>query len=561
MSLIELQQLVEKYEKLVGTYSKEYRIIDVNNKHSQAKYIPSDQRPSYQLLKKFGGTIDPHESLSTLEKNVHSGPKVYKDIKINPFSLTKKSTDAHAVTISAARQKELQDSAKVYLNTDIISEDIYRSLWLKDHKALKLDENAICNINKEYWTNLAAGGVCVAQKLDSFCIPLQGAGNVATFQPTPAGIIESDAPSILLLSTPRLQFGGHFTLKTADYLSPAKQTENIEAMYRNVFNAARTEGYKYIAMAAVGFGSSGGKPQQYFEALMTVAKEFPDLNIIYNPNKYASDFEKVLANTEPQNICKTSMDITAFSLKHTKDGTPTALVDICDSNAVYGLCDFGGKWKEEHDLINHPKFSFLAYMTTLILNSFGINPDAFKKIITFSHVAPKAQEKANNTNTTITTLPSNAQEEQEEGPTVIVNTQEPPTPALASTDNSNTSTSDRSSTTFFTPIQEKPGTPPVTTPSPTSSLTTDQLDEIRKIKDNLEKEILSSWPYPNKDRKQIKVDALTKLMEVAEKQPLLDALDTVLSEYPQATYGYISTRTADLFNKLRESTHTQLCQI
>ncbi len=74
--------------------------------------------------------------------------------------------------------------------------------------------------------------------------------------------------------------------------------------------------------------------------------------------------------------------------------------------------------------------------------------------------------------------------------------------------------------------------------------------EIRTHIDRLEKEISSCWPYPNKGRKGIKVEALALLIKEAEVKSIEDAIATVKKAHPEATLGSVSTRTADLFNKL-----------
>ncbi|KTD13038.1 hypothetical protein [Legionella jamestowniensis] len=90
-----------------------------------------------------------------------------------------------------------------------------------------------------------------------------------------------------------------------------------------------------------------------------------------------------------------------------------------------------------------------------------------------------------------------------------------------------------------------------------SNLSKEQLQQIKELISSLQKEISSFWPYPNKDIKQIKVNALDSLIKKTETMTISEAIDEIDSEYPQARSGQISTRTADLFNNLR-NTHDKI---
>ena len=85
---------------------------------------------------------------------------------------------------------------------------------------------------------------------------------------------------------------------------------------------------------------------------------------------------------------------------------------------------------------------------------------------------------------------------------------------------------------------------------PVTSLTTDQLKKINALKRRLDKEFHSCWLYPNKDRKKIKVKALSLVINYAEKLSITEAVEQVMAKYKLATKGKLSTRTADLFNEL-----------
>lgn len=84
-----------------------------------------------------------------------------------------------------------------------------------------------------------------------------------------------------------------------------------------------------------------------------------------------------------------------------------------------------------------------------------------------------------------------------------------------------------------------------------SSLSTQQIQAIGKLIMSLKKEINSCWPYPNKDRKRHKAEALSSLIIKARTMTLVDAIHDMEKEYPGVRDGNISTRTHDLLEKLQ----------
>ncbi|KTD72965.1 hypothetical protein [Legionella tucsonensis] len=83
-----------------------------------------------------------------------------------------------------------------------------------------------------------------------------------------------------------------------------------------------------------------------------------------------------------------------------------------------------------------------------------------------------------------------------------------------------------------------------------SSLSKEQLLQIKQLINSLEKEIDCCW-YPNKKIKQIKVDALSSLIFKARTMDITKAVSEIELEYPEVRHGLISTRTADLLDGLR----------
>ena len=84
-----------------------------------------------------------------------------------------------------------------------------------------------------------------------------------------------------------------------------------------------------------------------------------------------------------------------------------------------------------------------------------------------------------------------------------------------------------------------------------SSFSADQVKEIIKLIERLEKEIKSSWPYPNKERKVHKVEGLISLLIKSTTMDPKTAVEQVERAFPEIRTGSISTRTADLLDSLK----------
>lgn len=73
--------------------------------------------------------------------------------------------------------------------------------------------------------------------------------------------------------------------------------------------------------------------------------------------------------------------------------------------------------------------------------------------------------------------------------------------------------------------------------------------------DKLQKEFDSCWPYPNKERKKIKIDALRnledKIKTSASNSSYQTIVDDIIKRYPEAQAGKISHRTAELLEEIR----------
>lgn len=126
-------------------------------------------------------------------------------------------------------------------------------------------------------------------------------------------------------------------------------------------------------------------------------------------------------------------------------------------------------------------------------------------------------------------------------------------PKLSATPESNSYTNTLSSPAFFrgTSIQETLDKKLKTSES--SSFSSADIIEIRKQIDALYSEIKSSWPYPNKDRKAKKAEGLEALLIKATTMDASAAVIEVEHEFPLIRKGTLSTRTADLLDKLRNN--------
>ena len=187
----------------------------------------------------------------------------------------------------------------------------------------------------------------------------------------------------MLVSSPALNFG----YGVASYLDQDQQVEYIMGMYRNLFASTIQEGRNYIAMPAAGLGEFKGKPDVYFNTLMLVASEFPTLNIIYNPAKYVTAFEKSLLKAKPINVVRATKDVVFVANELCKAGYPCAFHNPSDSDVVYGVYDIGEYWKTGQG-IGYVGEEHIGSLTTAPLNSRGLNPDVYSHAIERSCSAP-----------------------------------------------------------------------------------------------------------------------------------------------------------------------------
>ena len=110
--------------------------------------------------------------------------------------------------------------------------------------------------------------------------------------------------------------------------------------------------------------------------------------------------------------------------------------------------------------------------------------------------------------------------------------------------------------TFFQPAKsDQQDKPTSAVEKKSASLPTHLIERITRQIDILNHEINSCWPYPNKDRKQIKVHALQSLLSKCEEgQNVTEAIKEIKESYPQVMAGRMSQRTATLLNDIARDT-------
>ena len=84
-----------------------------------------------------------------------------------------------------------------------------------------------------------------------------------------------------------------------------------------------------------------------------------------------------------------------------------------------------------------------------------------------------------------------------------------------------------------------------------SKLLPNESSAINNLIKKLNGEIHSKcWPYPNKVRKKIKVDALKSLLIMSATMELSDAIEAIEKEFKGVRDGHLSSRTSDLLDNL-----------
>lgn len=353
-----LKRSIEQYEKQTGTFSRYACEGGITGEQ-----ISFDRKPAQQFLALMGCSSGGDEPLTMPGEDYE-----ITSVTISGFTKGSKST----LTIAQDRIEELKASAKVYTNPKIITAATYQQA-----SGTLSSQDAGISPNGVAWQNLAAG-VCHAQKIDLLVKQaISEDGKAITAEKS--GHIAKGDKGIMLLSTPALNFA-----YGAAQGMPDQQAEDlIKNMYRLLFSAALDNGCTHITLPAAGLGVFGGKPEMYFKCMLEAAKEYPELNVIYNPAQFGKQFSEALANFEKEggtNVAVTDRDVLFLADEMAKNGISCAMHNPSDADVVYGVYDVGQYWKkgkgsgyvgEEH----------IGAISTAPFNSRGLNPEIYDKPI------------------------------------------------------------------------------------------------------------------------------------------------------------------------------------
>ncbi|MFJ1268225.1 hypothetical protein ACD661_06625 [Legionella lytica] len=582
-SLKDLVKTINENEE-IGSFSKSHKTVGGSHTYR----IPFALKPSQQIIAALGGpeAYDDKHVLLTAKKDI----KTSGNSKVRVSNFVPDAPES-TLTFSGNRMDRLFSSAKIYVDTSIFPAGHYQKTLAEK---LTLQKKLPEENNKIDWENLAVA-ICHAQEIELLITTHASSHGRAHTSARPSASIHSNAPALLLLSSPKLNLNKDHSKALKE---KGEQLKFLTSMYRNLCNAAVSEQREYLVMPAAGLSNHGGSPEMHFSALMAVAQEYPTLNIIYNADIHKNAFDSALKNANnPANVARTSKDLIAVAdYLLSVEGKSCAIYNPSSSNVVYGLSDVGEHWQAAPITIGtNPGKTLQAYIgtvTTAPLNSYGINPGAFANIVerNLAQLAAATQ----NERTPISTAPStstkkSAEVEQIPSP-VPVNTDTSPVELENSMEseehhenpvtNAQSSSSVDASVAEPLPPQRKSSSgsigmfPPIIEESKSSnssaqdsSLSPKQLNEVNEAIDSLFKEIHSCWPYPNKALKQTKVNALHALITNSYTMSVAKAVEKVKNDYPTALSGhtvfglskagYVSTRTRELLDRL-EAADAQL---
>lgn len=283
------------------------------NQTGDAQDLPYTQKPAQQFLKGLGVKEDADACLSEKANKTPVSKEGNHDVTIQSFSSPQPDRSQELV-ITGKRIDRLRKSAKVYVNTDIVPKGRFAAVISTG--TMKEQDQSLSIKDRTHWQNLAVG-ICHVQEIDLLTTKKILSNGKAVNTPR-TGRIEEHDPALLLLSSPAL----NFRYGTAKHLSKDAQREYIAAMYRNLFHTTLQEKREYIALPAAGLGEFGGDPEMYFSTLMQVAKEFPQLNIIYHPAAYGKEFNDAVDKAKPHNVVKTSKDVMLIANELTQQEKP-----------------------------------------------------------------------------------------------------------------------------------------------------------------------------------------------------------------------------------------------
>ena len=299
---------------------------------------------------------------------------------------------------------EQQRNARIYLNTDIFPRKEYDNLRRQiDLRAKGLDYSK-------------ASGVCIASSVDLLVSHEMYYGEAHSKPIDMEGGVPETLTTLTILSAPTIDLTTLSSKLRQDF---ASLIPLVTGMYFNIFNAAIAENKSHIALPAAGLGvfldrvtdngeSSPPYVKLHFDALLTAAKAFPQLNVICNAGKYQKEFKERLEKPDsPPNVAQASKDITFIAAELVRCGIPCAINNPSDSAAVLGERGLG--WAAPVLSDCYADEEYLGATTTLPLHGRGLNPDLYndpnrviefagKSVLTSSAVGANRMNSAFNLN-------------------------------------------------------------------------------------------------------------------------------------------------------------------
>ncbi|OJY08228.1 MAG: hypothetical protein BGO90_15660 [Legionella sp. 40-6] len=577
-----LKKVIEEIEKnsQIGNPSDHYPI---QNKDVTAVYnIPFAEKPITSLMQQLNITVEKEglRSVGNLHSQ-HSTELVIPSI----------SNPSHTASLSLEKCKHLLNTGKIYLNIDVgLSEEQFKNLLPKSNH----DENAILDFSEEM--KYQSSALCHAQEisfLTSFTTHIKKNKKnnelISRFIGLPqAGTVVSD--NLWLLSTPEFNFSKHKEINSEMYLTN---------MLRSLFHAATQEHCEFLIIPTLHFGHHKNHNELFYSALIRVAKHYPKVNVIYNTAHQRKDLEERIAEEQCDNIAITEKDVLAIASYLQQQKCKTALYNPTTLEAVYGYADIGCYWQYTHkNKFGKSLSAILGNVTTCVLNSHGINSEAFARIHTFSLMNKPADEQLNvssdsdnfttasdvsstNPDEKIDSIepPAHGANEENKEPEATSTAELPSEPQLplepeapiveATTENSDIQVAVPPPALPLPASQ--PASPPISprdaffppvssTASPSSTtgfiqrLSNEQRDQVQLHINRLQREYNSWWPDFYRSRKLDKTRALTQLLKDANEMPLADAVQKARSQ-ESVVAGFFSKRTKKLLDELENSVH------
>ncbi len=358
----QLQTIIDLLEATIGTSltnRPERNRVVFNGQNIYIQDLPPELKPATQFL--IGIGADPTSLIGRLPKWLLPRPQLPEVIFINGKPL-----------ITNKIGQQLVNSVKIYLNPDLISPTEYRKALSKKLEPHTLEKSESNQIHLE----TLLSGVCLTQSIYLFFNFEVNENNDSVLVERTEPISQDETP-ILLLSSPALDF----EKGTIKLLDEQKQQTILRGMFRNLFNATLQEGRSYIALSAMNLDLSGREVLHYFQALMSIAIEFPTLNIIFHPAQYHVQFNMIFNQcNSPENVAKTSKNILLIAAELCKRGKRCALHCPSDIDVILGIYGPGKHWYRGSRIINNFE-SYLTTISTTALGGRGLNPNAYQNIV------------------------------------------------------------------------------------------------------------------------------------------------------------------------------------